>query len=443
VKNIKYLLITALGLFITGLCSNALAQKKGDADDKTDAGGITTEVTPHSSNGIFSEQASYTYAVKNTFNQPEIGKVSWCITDEFNKVLKKDSIMVKLDKKSGDSYTITAPEFKSGFYKINFMINVSDYDDTTRKVFGIKPDDIRSIHEKPGDFDSFWQSTKAELAKVAPEYKLTEVPAEEKNDHRVFKFEMKSLDNVTVRGWLTEPKNPHNNRKFPVLLGLPGYQVSVFPIVGEDDDLAIITLDVRGQGDSKDQINLRKEDFIVNKIEDKNKYVMRGVIMDCIRAVDFIYSRTELKKDFIMATGGSMGGFLAIATAALDKRITLCSAQNPIMSDIYNLDNGAVEWPIKQMKDYVKIKPGLTMDKVLDNLQYFDTKNFASTITCPALLGIGLLDPYVPPYNAYAVFNNIPAKRKKIMIFRDLAHEIGVKYKLYEVNWMNDTFGLF
>ena len=226
-----------------------------------------------------------------------------------------------------------------------------------------------------------------------------------------------------------------------MLLGLPGYQVALFPIIGTDEDLAVLTIDVRGQGLSKDQVNIRSQDFIVSNLEDRDKYIMRGVIMDCIRSVDFIYSRPELYHDEILASGGSMGGYLAIALAGLDKRITLCSAQNPIMSDIYNLD-GEVEWPISHMKEYVKIRPGLTFPKVLSNLQYYDTKNFATTISCPVLLGIGLLDPYVPPNNAYAVYNNIPGK-KKIMVFKDLAHEVDIKYKYYEAHWMNDTFGLF
>jgi len=112
------------------------------------------------------------------------------------------------------------------------------------------------------------------------------------------------------------------------------------------------------------------------------------------------------------------------------------------MSDIYNMDNGAVTWPINHMKDYVKIRPGLTFPKVLDNLQYFDTKNFATDITCPVDMGIGLLDPFVPPNNSYAVFNNITSK-KKIFVFKDLGHEVGDKYYNYETLWIHDAFALF
>ena len=89
-----------------------------------------------------------------------------------------------------------------------------------------------------------------------------------------------------------------------------------------------------------------------------------------------------------------------------------------------------------------RIKPGLTLDKVLQTLNYFDARNFASEIKCPTLIGMGLLDPIIPPNNVYIDYNSITAK-KHLIIFRDLGHEVGINYKNYEGRWMRDTFGLF
>lgn len=441
VKTFKNLRTLIIGISLLVSYHTMLAQSKVKSIDEDAQGEITTTLTTHSSDGIFNSTGSFTFEVKNTYKKIESGKVSYLVTDQRNKKILSDSVPVKISARGSDSYHFSVPNLETGFYKINFMINVNDYDDTTRRDFGIRASDITSSHPKPADFDSFWQTAKDELAKVKPDYKVTEKPELEKQNRKVYLVEMKSLGNITIRGWLTEPQSKLKNKKFPILLGLPGYQVTVAPMMGEDEDLAIFTLDVRGQGLSRDVIDTRRDDFIVYNLEDKNKYVMRGVIMDCIRSIDFIYSRPELRHDNILVSGGSMGGFLTIATAGLDKRVTLCSAQNPIMSDIYNLD-GSVEWPLNTVKKFVKVKPGLTYKKVLDNLQYYDCKNFATTIKCSTLLGIGLLDPYVPPNNAFAVYNNIPA-RKKIMVFKDLAHEVSIKYKEYEARWMNDTFALF
>ncbi|MBL4677222.1 MAG: alpha/beta fold hydrolase [Mucilaginibacter sp.] len=401
---------------------------------------ISTVLTAGNKNAVFSDHASYTFEVKNPTKTPQTGTVSYLIT-QHGKNIKTESQKVNLGKNSSQKYSFDMPSLPSGFYKVNFMVNISEYDDTTRRVFGIKPDAIRSGYTKPADFDAFWNKAKEDLAAVKPDFKITPMPKMNTDNRKVYLIEMRSLDNYLIKGWMTVPINSNPNHKFSVLLGLPGYQVNLSPITGLDEDLAIITLNVRGQGNSRGQIDTRRDEFIFYRIEDKDKYVMRGVIMDCLRAIDFIYAQPNLKHDNILVSGGSMGGYLALATAALDKRVNLCSAQNPILCDVNNLD-GEVTWPMIDIKKYVRTQPGLTLDKVLSNMNYYDGKNFAESITCPMIMGIGSLDPYAPPYNEYATFNAVPGK-KRIMIFKDLGHEISTSYKELEGRWMRDHFALF
>ncbi|MCC8427162.1 acetylxylan esterase [Mucilaginibacter sp. UR6-11] len=410
-------------------------------DETGDDGEISTILTPANKNAFFDNKAQYTFEVKNTTPNDQIGKVSYRVTTETGKFLREDSIKVRIGKKSAEKYNFEIPANGVGFYKLSFIINVSDYDDTIKKVFGIRPEQIVSQYQKPADFEVFWQTVKDELAKVPPKFKVVGIPKMDEDNRRVYAIEMQSLGNMMIRGWMTMPKTHNKNRKFSVLLGLPGYQVALNPLMGLDDDLVIITLNVRGQGNSRGPVDTRRDEFIFYHIEDKNKYVMRGVIADCLRAVDFICAQPDLRHDQILVSGGSMGGFLAVATASLDKRVRLCSAQNPILCDIRNLV-GEVKWPISDITKYVATQPGLTMNKVLDNLDYFDVKNFATNLTCPTIMGIGLLDPFAPPNNEYAAYNNIkPSKR--IMVFKDLGHEISIAYKELEGRWMRDTFALF
>jgi len=417
--------------------------------NKAEAGGIkfpadgevSTEVKIHDSEGIFNGTASFTFSVKNTLHNEQSGTVSYLVTTEKGEEVTSKKIDVKIGSNSSENYDFSIPNLQTGFYKINFMINVSDYDDTTRRAFGIRPKEIQSAYSRPADFDEFWQKTKDELAKVKPDFKLTPLPKMNTEDREVYEIQMRSLDNYLIKGYLTLPKTKNKNRKFSVLLGLPGYQVDLAPMVGTDPDLAIITLNTRGQGTSRGQIDTRRDEFLTYRIENREKYVMRGVIMDCVRCVDFIYSQPNLRHDNILATGGSMGGYLAMALAGVDSRINLASAQNPILCDIRGLV-GEVDWPINSLKKYVATQPGLTMDKVLKTLDYFDGKNFAVNVKCPFLMGIGLLDPFAPPNNEYATYNLVPG-RKRIMVFKDLTHEISPKYKELEGRWMRDAFALF
>ena len=438
IVKLSKLLIIACGLIVVIACQKSVAA--GVLKTRPE-GDVTTELDIRDGDGIFNGPASFTFSVKNTLDADQNGKISYLLTDENGDKVRAKTITVKIGKNSSASYNFIITNLKTGFYKLNLMINVSDYDDTTRRVFGIRPKEIQSEHPRPADFDQFWQKTKDELAKVKPDFKVTPMPKLNTENRDVYEIQMRSLGNYLIRGYMTIPKTKNKKRKFSVLLGLPGYQVDLEPIVGLDDDLAIITLNTRGQGTSRGEIDTRRDEFISYRIENKNTYVMRGVIMDCIRCVDFIYSQPNLQHDNILATGGSMGGYLALAVAGLDNRVNLCSAQNPILCDIRGLQ-GEVDWPISSIKKYVATQPGLTMDKVLDNLDYFDGKNFAMNINCPTIMGIGLLDPFAPPNNEFATYNLIPGK-KRIMVFKDLGHEISEKYKNLEGRWMRDAFALF
>lgn len=57
-------------------------------------------------------------------------------------------------------------------------------------------------------------------------------------------------------------------------------------------------------------------------------------------------------------------------------------------------------------------------------------------------MGMGMVDNIAPPNTVQTIYNGITAD-KHLIIFRDLAHEIGKKYVVYEGRWMRDTFALF
>ncbi|MGF7081323.1 acetylxylan esterase [Mucilaginibacter sp. UYCu711] len=439
----KWLKLSWLVIALAGvqLISTTAAKAQSKEEGAEDEGEVVTTLTPANKNAEFDKNAKYTFEVKNGTNTLQEGKVSYTVSTALGKVFHRDSLKVKIAKKSTEKYNFEVPGDGPGFYKVTFMINVTEYDDSTRRVFGVHPEKIEAKRDKPKDFDAFWENVKFELAKVKPKFKVTPMPKLDKDNRHVYLFEMQSLDDMTIRGWLTVPITKNPNKKFSVLLGLPGYQVALQPMMGTDDDLAIITLNVRGQGNSRGKVDTRRDEFIFYRVDNKNKYVMRGVIADCLRGIDFIFSRDDLKHDQILVSGGSMGGFLSLATAGLDKRVRLCSAQNPIFCDIRGLV-GTVTWPINDIKKYVRTQPGLSLDKVLDNLDYYDAKNFAANITCSTIMGIGLLDPFAPPANEYAAFNNLKGE-KRMMVFKDLGHEISTAYKNLEGRWMRDTFALF
>lgn len=422
----------------------ALSQEHADADTVAAAneGEIEVSANAITKDALFESVAKYVFEVKNPTSTPQEGKISYIITGQDGEKLPGDSIHVNVAANSTARFNFDIKSNGPGFYKVDFRINVSEYDDTLHKAFGIHPEKLASNHQKPADFDEFWQKAKNDLADVEPGFQCTLMPTMSTPTCNVYLIQMQSLGNVTIRGWLTEPVTKKPNKKFAVVLCLPGYQIALSPIMTVGDpDVAFITLNVRGQGNSREFINTRHDEYVVYHIDDKNKYIMRGVVMDCIRAMDFIFTRPEIDKEKIFVKGGSMGGFLAIATASLDKRVKLCSAQSPIFADIRNLVK-RVTFPITSINLYLKTQPGLTLNKIMDNLDYFDVKNFAPDIKCKFLMSIGLLDTYVPPTNDYTVFNGM-STNKKIMVFKDYGHDVSPLYIDLENAWMHDQFGLY
>ncbi len=429
-----------MALLMTG--QHVAAQSHVEADGSGEGPEISIAANAITKNAIFDDVAKYVFEIKNPTAANQQGKISYTVVGKDGEKLKSDSIPVNVTAKSTGKYNFDIKGNGPGFYHVKFMVNVTDYDDTLHKVFGVQPEKLTSEHKRPKDFDEFWQKAKNDLSDVDPQFQCILMPAMSTDICNVYLVQMQSLGNITVRGWLTEPVSKNLNKKFSVILCLPGYQIPLSPIMTVGDpDVAFLTLNVRGQGNSREFINTRHDEYVTHHIDDKNKYVMRGVVMDCIRAMDFIFSRPELKHDNVFVKGGSMGGFLAMATASLDKRVNLCSAQSPIFADIRSLVK-RVTFPITSINIYLKTQPGLTLDKILDNLDYFDVKNFAPNIKCRFLMSIGLLDTYVPPTNDYTVFNTM-ATNKKIMIFRDYGHDVSPLYIELENAWMHDQFGLY
>ena len=117
------------------------------------------------------------------------------------------------------------------------------------------------------------------------------------------------------------------------------------------DDMVAFGLNIRGHGFSQDDINPGFPGYLLHFLNDKELYIYRGAYMDCIRAVDFLFSREEVDKTRIAVEGGSQGGALSFATAALDnERIAVCVPQVPFLSDFKDYFKVAT-WPASEFND--------------------------------------------------------------------------------------------
>ena len=131
--------------------------------------------------------------------------------------------------------------------------------------------------------------------------------------------------------------------------------------------------------------------------------------MDCVRGIDFLCSREEINKKKIAVFGGSQGGGLSFATAALDQRVSLCAPVVPFLAHWKKYFKTS-DWP--EMNEWVESKKERTWERTLKTLSYFDSMNLATRIQCPVFMGVGLQDPVCPPATNFAALNHTKGQKK-------------------------------
>ncbi|MFI5137104.1 MAG: acetylxylan esterase [Sphingobacteriales bacterium] len=442
-KKIIYLSFMTLTAFCASTLKVAAQQQQEEETEAT--GDVILKAAPQSKDAIFKngEEVKYKLELQNNTNQWQEGRVSYILTTDEGGKVASDSIHIAIRGNGSKELEVKIPPKATGFYRINFMVNLPQYDDTVRKVFGVNPEKIRSQLHRPSDFDAFWQQTREQLEKVAPKYRVMERKDLSTSEKKVYSVEMHSYGNLVIRGWLVIPTD---GRKFPVHYRVPGYVVSLKPNMDNDDFIAF-DLNVRGNGNSKDVINIGTDNYCLVNVENKNNYIYRGVYMDCIRGLDFLCSHENLGIDVskIFVEGGSQGGSLALITAALDNRVKVLTMQVPLYADIH--DNLSISasyknqvFPFKVFRKYNGMHPGFTWDKFFSTFDYYDPQNFAQMVKCPVLMGIGLLDQFCPPRCSMALFNHIGSTNKEYVCVANSTHEVNFDYFMFQNLWLREKF---
>ena len=426
--------------------SNEAVSEEETAGEEEEEGEIITVIKPHVKNGVFKNGANikYTVTITNKYKTKQEGTFSLIVTTEDGKKqIGIKEMKIKIPRKGVRKFNITVPAvIDPGVYNLTAALNVTTYDDTTYHAFAYRINEIATPYHMPPDFNDFWQETLGELSKIDPQYKVTFDENQSTYFHTVYKVEMQSYENIACYGWLSIPKP---KGKYPVLIGFGGYKIELKPLYF--DDFISFTMNVRGIDPKvKEQINPENREQLLVNIEDKNNYVYRGIYMDCIRAVEFIYSHADMGMDLgrVIAFGGSQGASLALVTAAMmpDKINTVVS-NNPIFFDWarhVEISKGQreINFPIRDMRDFERKNPGVSIENMVQTLQYFEVQNFMPQVKCSVLYAVSLLDQFVPPGTALAAFNKMdPAtlNKSELYIFPALGHEVPRSHDAFVSKW--------
>ena len=332
-------------------------------------------------------------------------------------------------------FQFTLPD--SGFYISHLVFKDSKgYSVKDKRGFAIAPETLKPSPTRPADFETYWSFALAELAAIEPDYKLTLSPELSTHKVEVFEVEMRSLNNVRIRGFYTKPKEKTG---IPAVLHVQGYSSNMLPF-GLDENMSAFYLNIRGHGNSREDVNPGFPGFLLSGLNDKNQYIYRGAYMDCIRAMDFLCSRAEVDTTRLAVEGGSQGGALSIATAALDKRVKFCLPDVPFLSN-FRLYFDIASWPAGEFRAQI-FKTGKKWDDIYNVLDYIDVTNHAPNVNCPVIMGVGLFDDVCPAAINFSAFNNLSSLDKSYHLYPSSGHSLPESHYGVKMKWLYERFGL-
>lgn len=290
----------------------------------------------------------------------------------------------------------------------------------------------KGISPRPEDFDSYWKQALEELEAVDPAPVL-EVAKEIRPRHaEAFDLWFTGIGGAKIYAKYLRPKNPAG--KLPAVLQFHGYTgnsgawFDKLALVGEG--FAVAALDCRGQGGrSEDNTPVRgntHHGHIIRGLDDApGRLLFRSIFLDTVQLARVVASFPEIDSGRMGTLGGSQGGALSIACAALAPQIRRCVSMYPFLSDyrrVWEMDL-AKEAYAELLTFFRNFDPlHEREEEIFRSLGYIDVKNLAPRITADVLMGISLIDPICPPSTQFAVYNNLSSK-KEALIYQDFRHE--------------------
>ena len=347
-------------------------------------------------------------------------------------ILPKDSVIrIDLNKRCGTP----------GFYQITAVMHGKGY---TGKAawMAVKPEQVTCNNHVAPDFDEYWSQALADLSQIAPDFRMHKIDSLSRKSRRdVYIAEMKSLGGITVRGYYFVPRT---QGKHAAVLQVPGYGYGFENLEGmlnDDTDRAELALCVRGHGISRDQFNpgFGVPGIWGYKLFNSDSVAYRGIYMDCVRAVDFLRSRPEIDTDRIGVKGGSQGGGLTLATAALCAgKIAACTYFDPFPCDMRHQIKIRTTCETELKNDLSYYKNPCSFIDVMNVQDLIDTRSFASKIQCPVLYTAALFDDDCPVHGGFTAYNLIVAP-KQYRVYPADGHLEGFTHDDYIMKWLDNT----
>jgi cephalosporin-C deacetylase len=288
---------------------------------------------------------------------------------------------------------------------------------------------------READFESFWRKTVDEA--VAQPLNAEWIP---------YDLPARGLECVAVRfdgyqggrlaGWYLRPDG---SGPFPGLIVYHGYSgrgtrpLDLLPLANQG--ICVMSMDCRGQNGHSQDAAVYPEGhahgWMTQGVRHPQTYYYRYVYADAVRALELLASRSEVDASRLAVTGGSQGGGLTLAAAALSERPILALADIPFLCDFRRAVAIAQAGPYPEIAKFLRDLPD-QYETAFRTLSYFDCLNLAPRIACRTVVCNCLWDDVCPPSTIFAVYHHLTAE-KQMEVYPFHKHDI--PYDHYETKF--------
>jgi len=284
---------------------------------------------------------------------------------------------------------------------------------------------------RPDDFDRFWDKGLQEMRAIDPKVELRPSPFQTPFAECLDMF-FTGVEHARIHAKLLRPKNapkPH-----PAVLMFHGYSGSS----GDWSDKlgyvamghTVAALDCRGQGGlSEDRggvVGQTLRGHIIRGLDGPPEQMLfRHIFLDTAELAKLVMEMPDVDGARVGATGGSQGGGLTLACAALEPRIKCVAPVFPFLCDYKRT------WQIDLAKDaYLELQQYFRQfdplhereEEIFTKLGYIDAQHLCGRIRGHVFMGVGLMDTVCPPSTQFAAYNKIRSE-KSLSIYPDFGHE--------------------
>ncbi len=298
------------------------------------------------------------------------------------------------------------------------------------------------------DFDAFWAATLADAGRYPLDPRFEPFPFG-LDAVEAFDASFAGFGGQRVKAWLVLPAAAlrpalpgFRSGKLPCVVEFIGYgggrSLPCDWLVWAAAGYAHFVMDSRGQGASWSPGDTADDGasgpsvpgVMTRGIDSPETYYYRRIMTDAARAVEAAAAHPAVDPERIAVTGGSQGGGLSIAAAALSGRVGFLMPDVPFLCHYRRATEITDTDPYGEITRYIHTRREAE-ELAFRTLSYFDGLNFAARTKVPALYSVGLMDTICPPSTVYAAYN-WHAGPKDIRVYSYNNHEGGGPYQTRE-----------